>query len=332
MKFAIYALSIMMVGCTKTDMQWYKHSVKKHKNSCYTLSVNADRQNTSDFYMIKTVDDDGMIRHVKTQLLDLQGVTYIFDYDISYAYGKAILKGTTKRFYWVLDNPPPQDDNGPYIPPEPGAPRHPVEDLANRDSRDFEIFFDKKTGYASAVKYIDSLHPALQLSYDKSGRLTGVGNYSVTTDHKGNILSMLTPKPTEPYLFGQQLGVTFTYSGLHTVKATNQYYETPFIFIHPMYSLLEVLNWGPFQPHAQRTGYSLQWYHYDPELVGEYGAPSPWVYAQYSNHQYDEEGNLVSYTFYGDLTTDPPGPDVNETDQRPRIIEWNCNVPLIKDR
>ena len=171
----------------------------------------------------------------------------------------------------------------------------------------------------------------MQLLYDKNGRLSGVGSYIVTTDKKGNILSILTPKPTEPYLFGEQLGVTYTYSSLNTVKGMNQYYETPFIFIHPMYSLLEVLNWGPFQPNAQRTGFSLLWYYYDPELVGEYGAPSPWVSAEYSDHRYDETGNLVSYTFYGDLTRDPPGPYTNETDQRQRIIEWNCNMSNMND-
>lgn len=326
MKFTIYILIGMIIGCSKTDWQWYKRSINKHKDNCYTVSTNADKQNTSDFYMIKTFGDDGMLQHVKTQLWDVEGTTYLYDYDINYSNGKAIFKGSTKTFYWELDNPPPQDDNGPYIPPEPGAPRHPVENVALRDTRRFEIFFDKKTGYANAVKYTDSVRPELELSYDNSGRLTRVGAYIVTTDNKGNILSMLTPKASDPYLLDEQLGVTFTYSGLNTAKGTNQYYETPFIFIHPMYSLLEVLNWGPFQPHAERTGYSLLWYYYDPELVGEYGAPSPWVGAQYSNHQYDETGNLVSYTFYGDLTRDPPGPDGNETDQRQRLIEWNCNV------
>jgi len=325
MRVAILLLIIMVVGCTKTDIQLYKNIVKKQKNSCYVVSINADKQNTSDFYVVKTLNDYGLVVHLKTQLRDIEGMTYVYDYDITYSTGKAIFKGSTKAFYWELDNPPPQDPNGPYIPPEPGAPRHPIEDLEKRETRDFEIFFDEKTGYANEVKFVNSVNPEVHLTYDKSGRFTAIGPYIVTTDQKGNILSILQPEPIEPYYAGQQLGVTFEYSDLNSAKKTNQYYETPFIFIHPMYSILEVLNWGPFQPNAQRTGYGMLWYIYDPELVGEYGAPSPWVWAQYSDHQYDESGKLVGYTFYGDLTRDPPGTDGNETAQTPRTIEWRCN-------
>ena len=151
-----------------------------------------------------------------------------------------------------------------------------------------------------------------------------MGSYIVTTDNRGNIISILTPKPTEPYLYGQQLGITFTYSDSNTARKTNQYYETPYIFIHPMYSLLEVLNWGPFQPHAERTGLTLQHFYVDPELV-EYNIPSPWTYANYVDHQYDEHGNLISYTFDGDLTKDYPIPYSHETAQRQRIINWSCS-------
>ena len=140
---------------------------------------------------------------------------------------------------------------------------------------------------------------------------------------------ILTPKPTEPYLYGQQLGINFTYSDLNISKGTQQYYETPYIFIHSMYSLLEVLNWGPFQPNAERTGLSLLRYYEDHEL-GEYDIPSMWVYAQYTNHHYDEKGNLVSYTFDGDLTRDYPFPLNHETAQRERNIEWSCNNPVVK--
>ena len=169
-------------------MQLNKNYANKQKNSCYVVSVNADKQNTSDFYVVKTFDAYGVLRHLKTQLWDLDGNTYVYDYDITYSSGKAIFKGSTKTLYWFLDNPSPQDENGPYIPPEPGAPRHPVEQVALRDTRDFEILLDKKTDYAQEVRYIGENNTELKLTYDKSGRLTGVGAYIVTTDNKGNIL------------------------------------------------------------------------------------------------------------------------------------------------
>jgi hypothetical protein len=139
------------------------------------------------------------------------------------------------------------------------------------------------------VKYIGNNNPELVLSYDKHGTLTGVNNFIVTTDREGNIVSILTPKPTDPFLYGQQLGVNFTYSASTLPKKTNQYYETPYIFVHPIYSLLEVLNWGPFQPKAERTGLSLQRTFEDPEL-GEYPIPSVWLNASYLEHKYDENG------------------------------------------
>ena len=96
-----------------------------------------------------------------------------------------------------------------------------------------------------------------------------------------------------------------------------------------MYSLLEVLNWGPFQPNAERTGLSLLHYYEDPKLI-EYDVPSRWVNAQYTNHQYDVNGNLASYTFDGDLTRDCPSPFHRETAQKQRILNWSCDNAAVK--
>jgi hypothetical protein len=150
---------------------------------------------------VKTLDEFGIVRHLKTQLWDLEGNTHVYDCDIST--GRATFKGSTKTFYWFLDNPPPQADNDPYIPPEPGAPRHQVEQTDLRDIRDFEVLFNDKTGFAYQMKYSNSSTPELTLTYDKHGTFTGVNNYIVTTDKSGNILSILSPEPTDPFLYGR---------------------------------------------------------------------------------------------------------------------------------
>jgi hypothetical protein len=54
-----------------------------------------------------------------------------------------------------------------------------------------------------------------------------------------------------------------------------------------------------------------------------------WVNATYTDHKYDGNGNLVRYTFDGDLTRDYPSPLNHETAQRERVILWNCNNSII---
>lgn len=69
-------------SCTKKDIQAYKRYVKK--NPCMAVSFNADKQNTNDFYMVKTFDANGVLTHLKTQLKDIEGNTYVYDYDITF--------------------------------------------------------------------------------------------------------------------------------------------------------------------------------------------------------------------------------------------------------
>lgn len=318
MKYAALILLILFAGCTKSNWLLYRNYLKDQKHGCYPVSINANTHNSSDFYVIKTFNNIGLLTHLKLQLRDLDGDTHVYDYNVSYAPGKAVFKGTTKIFYWLLDNPPP---DGEY--PLPGAPRHPEEQVNLRETRDFEILFETKTGYAREVRYVNSSTAELRLTYDKNGRLMKVSDYNVTTDKKGNILSILLPKERDPYGNQQQLGVTYTYSDV-VDKNRRQYYETPAIFIHPMFSLLEVLDWGPFQPTRERTGFSILHTYYDP-LLGEYPLPIPFFVAQYTGHRYDANGNLTGYTFDGDLTKDYTFPVNHETAQIERVIAWSCS-------
>ena len=314
--FVVFTL-FLALGCTKKDIQAFKNYQKK--NTCVTVSINADKQNSDDFFVVKTFDEYGIVRHLKTQIHNIYGSAILFDYDITYEDNKAIFKGSTKVYFWELDNPPSGED--PYTPPDPDAPKHPEEQVEYRDTRDFEVLFDKKTRFPVEVRYVESQESVLKLIYNHKGYLSQVGNYNVTTDNRGNILSILTPPLVEEeYYYGpQQLGVRYYYSDQNVAKTTNQYYETPNIFISPMYSILEILAWGPFQPDLERISVNLQ------HTYGEEYLPDPTMGMSYYNHQYDQQGNLVSYSFEGDIRRALPYPMGRDIRQLNRTIEWKCN-------
>ncbi|MEO8583787.1 MAG: hypothetical protein ABI415_08315 [Flavitalea sp.] len=274
--------------------------------------MNTQKQKTSDYYVIKTLDHYGLVRHLKAQLWDHNGFEYVFDYDISYNTGSATFKGSRRVYYWVLN-----DQSDPNNAP-PDAPKHPMEEFKMRENRSFQAFFDHNSGFAKEIKYVGKSASELKLTYDRQYQLAKVDNYIVTNDSHGNIISMLLPSP-EPYIH-EHLGVTYFYNQKH-VKKAGQYYETPYIFINPFYSLIEVLNWGPFQPSNERTGVSLQYMYSVDELPSYY--PDQYVDAQYSNHKYDANGNLISYDFNGELSHGSPYYPSDYV-ERDRIITWKC--------
>lgn len=315
--FTLLLLTVFL-GCSKKDVIRIVREIKKER--CVAIAVNSNKQATDDFYVVKTFDKNRILRHIKTQLRDLNGFTRVYDFDITYASGKAIFKGTMKVYFWELDNPPIQDPNGPEVFPEPDAPTHPVEQVELRDNRTFEVSFDRKTGYATAVKYVGKAQPDLKLTYNRANRLSQVNEYVAKTDNKGNIVSILIPDEV-PYFQGQYPGVEYAYNLSQTHK--RQYYETPFIFIHHFYSLLEVLDWGPFQPESERIAFSIR-YAYRQDDLPNY-IPDQVVDAAYSNHQYDQNGNLIAYNYNGNLISPAPYvPDYITRGQRTRTISWTC--------
>ena len=315
--FTLLMVSLLM-ACSKKDVVRIVNEIKKER--CHAIAINEDKQLTDDFYVIKEFDNNMVLKRIKAQLRDLDGGTRVFDFGISYSNGKAIFKGSVKTYYWDLDNPPEQDPNGPEVYPEPDAPTHPVEQDELRDTRSFAISFDRRTGHATEVRYLGQTTPELKLSYDRNGRLSRVNEYVVKTDNRGNILSILNPDEF-PYYPGQQLGVEYGYN--YTQKNKRQYYETPFIFIHPFYSLLEVLDWGPFQPVSERKGFFIR-YSYFPDELPHY-IPDQVVYADYYNHKYDGFGNLISYEYEGNTSMPfPLIPDYLYRGHRTRSIDWSC--------
>ena len=297
--YLLFAAIAFSASCTKKDIQAYKHYVKK--NPCIAVSFNADRQHTSDFYMIKTFDENGILTHLKTQLKDIEGNTYVYNYEVSYAANVANFTGSTTVYRWDFDNPGehrPWDEN--YDPPV-----HPVELTDQKDTRGFSITLDKKTGYATQARFNDEIAASLQLQYTRHGFLDSVivhhyfnseyittSRFDATTDESGNILSVLHKEE-----FGdQRLGLRYSYDAVKSNKYT-QFYEPANIIIHPLYALLEVLNWGPFQPDHERKFVSVTTTFASPEVDWDYIIDS-----DYLNHQYDERGNLTGYTFSGEFT------------------------------
>lgn len=286
------------------------------KDRCVVISLNADKQATSDFYVVKNLDGNRILKHIKTQLRDLNGDTHVYDFDITYSNGKAVFKGSVKVFHWELDNPPIEDPNGPPVYPDPDPPTHPVEMVELRDNRSFEVLFDRRTGYATNVRYSGEPQPELKLLYDGNGKLLKVNAYQVDMDSRGNIKSVLMPAEAGS---NQRLGVEYVYN--LDEKHKRHYYESPFIFVHHFYSLLEVLDWGPFQPASERIAFSIR-YAYFPDELPPY-IPDQVVYGDYSNHKYDQNGNLVSYDFDGDLSS--PIPYFRFQGHRSRNISWTCS-------
>ncbi|HET9745785.1 MAG TPA: hypothetical protein VFP97_08735 [Chitinophagaceae bacterium] len=149
--------------------------------------------------------------------------------------------------------------------------------------------------------------------------VNGSSVFNVNTDNSGNILSILTPPlvEEEPYYGPQQLGIWYRYSNSVLPKGASQYYETPTIFISPAFSMLELLNWGLFQPSLERVHVTLQ------HGYGEEYLPSTLMDADYLNHQYDQEGNLIKYDFQGDVRRELPYQGtLGKTSVR--SISWKC--------
>lgn len=197
----LFILLVLAVasGCSKKDAQLFKKY--QDRNRCTVVAVNVDKQHTDDFFMIKTFEN-GLLTHINTQVGDIYGTRFQMNYAIAYAQNKAVFHGSTRAFDWVPDSLPQDPD----APSDPQAPRHPEEKAELRDTRDFEILLHPKTHFPIEVRYVRGGESILKLRYNDRGFLSHVGNFIVTTDAGGNILSVLTPRleEEEPYYGPQQ--------------------------------------------------------------------------------------------------------------------------------
>lgn len=314
---SVLLIYLLTVSCHKKDLLIFKH-IEKTEN-CVVESFNAEKQNSSDVYVLKTLTNYGQVTHFKAQVRDVNGMNYVYEYNITYGFNRAILKGSTKAIWWVLDNPP--EDPDAYV--DPDAPKHPEEDVSLRDTSTIEVILDSKTRYPLEVKNVNTGESLLKLKYDNRGYLSHVNNYIVTTDASGNILKILTPPlvEEEPYYGPQQLGIWYNYSENELPANSPHYYETPNVFISPMYSILEILNWGPIQPHRERTEMLMQ------IAYGEEYLPSPFLYVTYTNHQYDDKGKLIGYQFDGDIKRYLPYSGITAITAT-RSINWHCRTQV----
>jgi hypothetical protein len=293
------------------------------------VSFNADRQNTSDFYMIKTFDANGVLTHLKTQLKDIEGNTYVYDYEVAYASNVVNFTGSTTVYRWDFDKPEehrPWDEK--YDPPV-----HPVELTDHKDTRGFSITLDRKTGYPTKAQFNDQFPAVLHLQYNKKGFLDSVivksyfnsgyyssSGYDATTDETGNIMTVYLKEEVTD----QVLGLRYEYDAANS-KKNNQFYEPANILIHPLYTVLEVLNWEPFQPGYERNFV---------EVITTFAFPGiDWDYtitSDYLNHQYDERGNLMGYTLSGEFTIGIGYWGWAFRGVRNQKIEWTCMDGKVK--
>ena len=308
----LLCLSIL-VSCSKRDIRPLRDVLKL---PCTPSSLNADKQDKNEFWVIKTYNEFGTVTHLKTQLRDVYGNSHIYDYEINYGIDKARLVGSKRVYEWIYDGPPVED--GEQV--DPNAPWHPQEMLDQRDDRSIEVLFSHRTRNPVEVRYAENHESLLKLTYDTKGFLKTVGQFLVTTDTRGNILTIYTPPYEGEYYHGQILGLSYSYSEDST-RRPRSYYETPNIFISPMFSLLELLDWGSLQPDRERTGFYLM------HDFGDEAYPvQPTFGADYLNHTYDADGKLIAYTFVGDFKQPYPYPLGGDYRHVQRTIQWRCNA------
>lgn len=279
MKYNIVSIiiSVMIISCTKKDILFYKKYIKENK--CQVVSGNRDRQRPEDFFLIKTYDKSGKLMHIQTQLKDIYEQTFVYDYAISYSKNKATFRGTTTQTFWAADL-----ENDPN--PELNDPPLYLESQELIDARDFEVLLDPGTWYARELRYVGSSAPLVTIKYDSRNYIDSINDFDVTTDKRGNILSIFAGgDPQEIEKFGH-LGVSYGYNDLITGHK-RQFYEPANIFVHDKYTLLEVLDWGPFQPDRERNGYDIMW-AYPP---GEGIPVDVNVTTSFRDHIYDTRGN-----------------------------------------
>jgi hypothetical protein len=280
--------------------------------------VNEAQQQTNDFFLIRTFDRNGTLVHLKTQLKDILENTYVYDYDVAYAVNKIVLSGKTIQTNWTLDDP---ED----LSPDPAIHFTGSEVISTKN---IEIFLDAKAKYPVEVRHARSPRPLMTLQYDRHHFLDSVHvfvydkenlayvlDFNVTTDAWGNIVSIhenADPQTIEKFGY---LGVEYAYAE-GAPSHRHEFYETPNIFIDPMFNLLEVLDIGPFQPNRQRIGGSISWI-YPPDEINI----DTYIEFSYRDHVYDRKGNLINYTFDGEFGR-IFAPGASHFGQRLRTIRW----------
>lgn len=317
MQLTVCVYFVLLPGCSKKDLRYYYGHIQQQ--GCQVVSVNPQKEKPNDFTLERTTDKSGVLRHIRAEVFDIYGGTFLFDYEIQYSGPKAFLKGSTRYYTWEYDNPPIENPNGPNEDPGQDPPVHLKEDITKRDARTVEVSLDRRTGHATEMRYAAANTPAVRLSYNGQGRLTRVNDYLVETDGTGNILSVLLPPNPESY--NQRLGIRYTYNEASVAGARKQFYEAVYVFVHPLYSLLELLDWGPFQPTRERVGVEVTFRYQEVDLPPY--IPDPSVSAMFYDHQYDASGRLTGYEFLGHLHNEAPY--YSNVGLRHRLITWDCH-------
>jgi hypothetical protein len=277
---------------------------KEIADPCFTESLNPEKIQDTVFEpaFLKTFDDFGHITHIKMQVVGYYGELIVFDHDITYTKKKALLKGCMKVFYRFYDCEPCNGDEPYYI----------KEIEEDRNEKDIEILLDTNSGFATEVyqpdasltdisNYYNGGH--IKLFYNDLQLLdkvvfpsdsSGYYTWKIVSDENGNIIGIHLADSTN------ESRITYHYSSAGIGR--NLFYEpSPPYLIHAYYSLLEALNWGPFQPKLERL--------YSSFIIYEGSTPNE---VFYSDHKYSLEGNLVSYSHDG-------GQSINN-------VKWECKL------
>jgi hypothetical protein len=316
MKHLLSVVGILLLfACRKNDYILIKHFTDRHH---VVVAINEDKQNTNDFYLLRTFDTQGKLVHIKTQLKDIFGNTYVYDYKVSYGNNKLVLTGNITQNDWLLNDPEDLSSD-----PEVHYAGSQVI-----DTRSYEILLDPKIKFPLAVIFADGKRPLLKLSYDRRNYLDSLHlvvyneksvayslDYNVTTNAYGDIMSVRQNADPETVNKYGYLGVEYNYAE-GAVGNKHEFYESPNILIDGMFNLLELIDIGPFQPTKRRTGGTIIW-TYPPDEIDL----DTRIDFEYRDHQYDAKGNLIHYTFDGEFGRFYY-PGASHFGQRSRTLKW----------
>src|SRR5688572_26962455 len=137
-KLLLLFLCTSCIACSKIDIERLEDIRKGVTDRCVVESLGVEKLRDTVFEpaFIKTYDASGKLTHLKMQTLGFTGELVVFDHDISYSPGKAVLKGSIKVFFRFSDCSDCTEDDPVYI--------REIEEY--RNEKDIEIRLDQNSG------------------------------------------------------------------------------------------------------------------------------------------------------------------------------------------
>lgn len=262
--FLLVLSAIVLVSCQKINPDLLNSIRDKAKPpNCTFISYRGATPTNMQFWMDKKMGSDGRPTDLKVHLMWTFGSSYLYDLHITYQGNKAYLTGSQTKYAWY-------DYTG-----ETGYLDTPVVEEVQPIL--YEVTFDPTTKYALSMIDQESNGIPITLTYDgnKLKSFVSINSWVVTTDENNNIIKIWSENDA---------GTLIKYSEKGNGK---KLFYAPIgvaAVLPDSYSILEILDWGPFQPNRERTEVTTYWDGYYLEQT-----------ATIDKHIYAPTGNLLAY-------------------------------------